>query len=299
MKKVLFLLLVLPALIGVSPCHATDSAVVTSYAEAVSKVQSSLRPPSDEVERSPTTPPHLLRFNLDVTGDGVEELFLANNLFSEHLLNWTVYRKEKNEWQVASTQVWLNPRSFYRETTERGITLLGYERDPSDQYQIIGYAFDREGRATYAGRQLSEADRAAIRSGTAGRQRYGLRNPIAPGVKIQEVSLALKDPSASWLDYNPDQAPASQYVSDYDLSQKVSPLPDYDLQAQTPNRSLAASAPQTLPEADVPSRSLPPKEETLPAPTTEARPVSPLPFLLTAVIAAGILLCLHRIRRHA
>lgn len=156
---------------------------------------------------------NLLRFYLDVTGDGTPELFLSNTLDAEATAPWEVLQLRGNSYVKTASNVVLNPRGFYAQQSGTGMEVAGYERGEDLKYNIIGYRFTATAEAKSASKQLDENQRELIRKGGAeGRKRLGLVQMQRPAVEIVSAKNYLLHPDPLWLPFDRDHAPRDQVV---------------------------------------------------------------------------------------
>lgn len=161
---------------------------------------------------------YVFRFEIDVTGDGRNEVFLGSSLNGDHRsASWTVFTLRQDSW-TSTGQVSLRAGEIYGKLAAdtKTLALGGWARTSGSNYWINQYQFQPDGTFVDQGREvmvLTEDERHEIGS-ESWTERNGLGLKVSPVVSKMLFAEYLTDSASQWRPYDPKLPANAQHQQD-------------------------------------------------------------------------------------
>ena len=153
---------------------------------------------------------HLLRFSADVTGDGLDEYFVAQSGL-DLATEWSAYSVADGQTRLLADGVWLRVGNIFREEQADGsVTLRAYERLPDRTWALVSYDFGPGGAVSEETRVLGAEEAEQLRRGGTNRVALGLSEPLIVEAEKIPASFYQKHPEAPWSKYDPNRSSMGQ-----------------------------------------------------------------------------------------
>lgn len=161
---------------------------------------------------------YIFRFEIDVTGDGRNEVFLGSSLNGDHRsASWTVFTIRRDSW-ISTGQVSLRAGEIYGKLVAdtKCLALGGWARTSGSNYWINQYQFQPNGTFVEQGREvrvLTEDERYELGS-ESWTEQNGLGRKVSPVVSKMLFAEYLTDPVSQWRPYDPKLPANAQHQQD-------------------------------------------------------------------------------------
>jgi hypothetical protein len=249
---------------------------------------------------------YIFRFEMDVTGDGRNEVFLASSLNGDHRsASWTVFTMKNGGWASSPEMILLNPSGIFVKTSSgtKCLALGGWARMSGSNYWINQYQFNPDGTFVKQGREvavLTEEDRYELGSESWAEQK-GLGRKVSPIVSKMLFAEYLTDPASQWRPYDPKLPANAQHQQDQErlrmdtvsgfTPENAAKLvagfePSPDIESGDASRHRTNIQPLAQPEKPKTSKAKPP------APSEEPASSTPWSVIVILIVAATGLLWL-------
>jgi len=166
----------------------------------------------------------LLRFRLDVTGDGIPETFLGSSEAKDRSVDWTLYAIRADQPIRLGDGIRLPPSGFFLRKHAGATELHAYQRSASRAHELYRYRFEPDGRWS---EEIESPDGHARlflqRNRPPPGEDYGKK--VRPSIERLPLGAHLSDAATEWEPYNYDTAPHRQFAHRAELPPAVTADP--------------------------------------------------------------------------
>jgi len=235
---------------GTHPLYSSDAIgdpVPGLAAEVMKRHREASIPPSHaefDEELPVAATPAIYRWFFDVTGDGVDELFLASSADSDRNIRWNVYvGSADGGWRLGAENVIAGPRGLHLESMEGSATLTSYTRLEDETYGLAKFVFRPDGSVSDESRTLSDAERAARRDIAQRQALFGMKHPVFQEIEEASAEVVVNNPELTvWRPFNRELSPGE--------ARFWNGLPESELKNATSVETAGVGRPRPLPSAD-------------------------------------------------